>query len=294
MPRISVLMPVYNPEKAWLKEAVESILSQSFSDFELLILDDGSTVSIKDVLKPYGGGKMRYIKLPHQGIAKTLNEGLNQAKGEYIARMDADDISLPDRFKLQVDFLDNNPNCSIVGGFVQTFGATTEIWQYPKQLKYLDLLKGCLMAHPTVMFRRADFERYHLRYNPNIVAEDYELWSRAIKVLNFNNIQRVLLKYRIHQTNLSLNPKIKEADEIIRQDMLNFLTNNENIKSQIKKSLHIGKDLPSNKLAEKIFSIKNSKNKENKIICILGVKIKFKRKHKKNEIDNSPPPCILH
>ncbi len=229
-----------------------------------------------NILRAGGGGKIKYIKLPHRGLSSTLNSGFNFAKGEYIARMDADDISLPDRFKLQVEFLENNPTCSVVGGFVETFGDKEEVWKYPKQLKYLELIKGCFMAHPTIMLRRDDFNKYNLRYKTNILCEDYELWSRAIRFLNFCNIQEVLLKYRIHGDNLSLNPEIKNSDFIVRDNMLNFLTDDVELKEAIMEKLH---PVKKKTFLEQIFSIRNvlEGNEKYKELCIAGLNFKIKK-----------------
>lgn len=295
MPRISVVMPVYNPNKDWLKQAIESILAQTYTDFEFLILDDGSTINYDDLVQKYqknsrGGGKIVFIKLPHQGIAKTLNTGFDRARGEFIARMDADDIALPDRFKLQTEFLDKHPECALVGSFVQVLGEKT-IYKYPSELTYLDLLRGCLIAHPAVMLRREEFNRYALRYNPHYKAEDYELWSRAIKVLKLCNIQKVLLKYRVHAKSLSKNPLIISSSEKIRKNMLWFLTHNQMQMDEILKLIQKSKYT----WLEKLCSFKNntSEGKKHKVICFLGIRIKLKKKVKKpcsHGASSLPPP----
>ncbi len=288
MTKISVVLPVYNPEKQWLKEAIESILNQTYKDFELLILDDGSKDNIEEIINEYNtqkeyGDKIKFIKLPHKGIAQTLNRGFDEARGEYIARMDADDISHPDRFKIQVEFLDNNPEYSIVGCSIELFGDKKEVWYYPQTPKYFDFIKGCFIAHPSVMLRKKDFEKYNLRYKTDVVCEDYELWSRAIRHLKFYNLQQILLKYRTHKNSLSSNPLARKCDMLIRQDMIDFLTNNEVQKKKIKEMI-----FPSSKYSklETIFSIKNAKKegKKVKVLCLFGHKYTFWKKRKKIKI----------
>src|SRR5574344_639787 len=111
MPKISVVMPVYNTDETFLRESIESILNQSFKDFEFIIINDGSTNNAEDVILSYKDERIRYYKNDiNLKLIKTLNRGLLLAEGEYIARMDSDDISLPTRFQTQVEFLGKNPN----------------------------------------------------------------------------------------------------------------------------------------------------------------------------------------
>ncbi len=282
IPKISVIMPCYNPDKKWLREAVESILNQTYKDFEFIILDDGSTNNIEEVINEYKhsemGSKIKYIKLPHRGISETLNTGFDEAQGEYIARMDADDISLPDRFKIQVEFLDNNLEYSVVGSSIEIFGTGNYIWNYPQTPKYFDFLKGCFIAHPVVMLRKKDFDKYNLRYKSDIACEDYELWSRAIRYVKFYNLPISLLKYRLHGDNISLKPEIYAATKAVQDSMLNFLTDKDEIKNEIKEMIKDPDKMfwHKYKFSEKIFSLKKFHSSNNKvyiILYILGIKI---------------------
>ena len=120
MVKISVIMPVYNTEKEYLTEAIESILNQTFQDFEFLIIDDGSTEPhVKETILSYNDNRIKYFYKENSGVADTLNFGLSKANGQYIARMDADDISLPERFEKQVSFLDCNPDIYCQGLFLR-------------------------------------------------------------------------------------------------------------------------------------------------------------------------------
>ena len=204
-------MPVYNTQVKHLKAAIDSILNQSFMDFEFLIIDDGSTnPDVSETIKKYKDERIKYFFIKNGGIARALNYGLKQAKGEYIARMDSDDISLPDRFAKQVKFLDENQDISVLGAWFDFF-PESHIIQHPLYPDIYDFIQACCIGHPTVMWRRQDFKKHKLKYNPDYRCEDYELWSRAVRVLKFANLPEVLLKYRWEGQNIS----VKKEAEII-------------------------------------------------------------------------------
>lgn len=280
MPKISVIMSVYNTNAIWLRESIESILNQTFKDFEFIIINDGSTnEDVEEAILSYQDSRIKYIKQQNQGLAKSLNNGLEIATGEYIARMDSDDISLPSRFEKQVDYLDNHSEVSILGTWFEIF-PETQIIKHPEHPKYFDFLHHCCVAHPSVMFRRADFEKYNLKYNPEYKCEDYELWSRAIRYFEFANIQEVLLKYRWHENNLSKPTQdFIEHDLKVKKNMLSFLTNDLSKQEKIKEIIFNieKKEEPKLSFVQQIFSVRNSQDKKRKIICILGLKIKIKR-----------------
>lgn len=236
MPKVSVLMPVYNTKEEYLREAIESILNQTFTDFEFIILNDGSTdENVETVIKGYEDKRIKYFYKKNSGIADTLNLGLDKAKGLYVARMDSDDISLPNRFEKQVEFLDNNKDISLVGTWFNIF-PKNEIIRHPVIVTFLSILQGCVIGHPTVMFRLADFNKYSLRYNALYRCEDYELWSRAICFLKMANVPEVLLNYRWDGQNISVkkSEEIKQDVQKVQQDMLEFLTLDDQVQTQIK------------------------------------------------------------
>ncbi len=195
MPKISVVMPVYNTKEEYLRESIESILNQTYSDFEFIIINDGSTNNTEDVILSYKDKRIKYFKQKNSGVAKTLNYGFDLAQGEYIARMDSDDISLPDRFEKQINFLENNKSISVLGAWHEEF-PQKNINKVPSEVKLMDLVRDNLVSHPTIMLRKNDFDKYKLRYNPAFTCEDYELWTRVVRCLKFCNLQEVLLKYR--------------------------------------------------------------------------------------------------
>ena len=210
MPKISVVMPVYNGEK-YLKEAIDSILNQTFSDFELIIINDCSTDGTESIIMSYKDNRIVYIKNEKNlGVAESLNKGLDIAKGEYIARMDADDISLPKRFERQVKFMDRHNDIALCGSTVKIFGAvggekkTNTI--YKKNEIKVRMLFGPYIPHPTVMMRRNIIENEHYRYdNKYDKVEDFELWTRILLKNDACNIKAVLLKYRTHSGQVTQN-----------------------------------------------------------------------------------------
>lgn len=278
-PKISVIMPVYNTKEEYLRPAIESILQQTFKNFEFLILNDGSSdETVEKVIKSYNDERIKYFYKKNTGIADTLNFGLAQAQGELIARMDSDDISLPERFAKQVEFLDAHPEISVLSGNYKIF-PDTKVVVLPQRPKYLDFLEGCKMCHPAVMFRKVDFERYNLKYNPEYKCEDYELWSRAIRYFKFANLNEVILHYRWHDTNLSKPTEIFKTSVLrVQENMLDFLTDDEKLRQKLLRATVYRPKKMKLSLKEKIFSFMDSENGRHNILTILGVHIKIKKR----------------
>ena len=205
-PRVTVLMSVYNGA-AFLNEAVESILSQTFSDFEFLIIDDGSIDSSVEIIRSYHDPRIRLVKnTANIGMAASLNRGLALANGEYVARMDQDDISLPQRLACQVDFLDSRQEVGAIGSAIEVFGDKNEVIRFPTDPDRIkcELFFMNVIAHPTVMMRRIMFISHGLQYNPVFEkTEDYELWNRSISYFPLTNIEKTLLRYRRHHEQVS-------------------------------------------------------------------------------------------
>jgi glycosyltransferase involved in cell wall biosynthesis len=226
--RVSVLMPAYNAEK-YITEAIDSILAQTFSDFEFIIINDGSTDKTPEIVRSYKDSRIVFVdNTKNQGLIAVLNQGLDICRGEYVARMDSDDISMPERFTKQVAYLDAHPDVGICGTLYTNFGAVKE--STATQLispRALDFVRGCRFCHASVMLRKAMFDQYGLRYNPDYIAcEDYELWTRAIRYMKAHNIQESLLRYRISDISISSTKKQLMTDNShrVRQNMLDFLT----------------------------------------------------------------------
>nr|WP_232470359.1 glycosyltransferase [Methylococcus sp. BF19-07] len=206
-PRITVLLPVYNGE-IYLREALESILIQTYADFSLLAIDDGSTDSSLEILRSIKDPRISVKVNPtNKGLIRTLNEGLDLIQSEYIARMDADDIATPYRLEEQLAFMDAHPDVGLCGGYYERFTDTESIVVRPptthEDISYA-LIFDNVMAHNTVMFRRSVLEHYRLRYDPAFAhAEDYELWVRFARYSRLANLPRVLVRYRFHPANTS-------------------------------------------------------------------------------------------
>ncbi|BBF22586.1 glycosyltransferase [Sutterella megalosphaeroides] len=204
--KLSVLLPVYNTRADWLSVAIESVLSQTYRDFELLLLNDGSTNP--DTLATLAAfekadDRVRLIHNPeNMGLAKTLNRGLTLARYDWIARMDSDDISEPQRFEKQVEFFKTHPDITVLGTGMNMFGELEAAGQNPEHHDEIAtmMLNRCAIAHPTVMFRKNPILAsggYPIDY-PN--AEDYALWTKLIfhhPEVRFANLPALLLRYRL-------------------------------------------------------------------------------------------------
>jgi len=204
-PFISVIMPVYNAG-LYLKTAIESILNQTFSDFEFFIIDDASTDNSVEIIQSFSDKRIKLIVKPvNSGITKSLNHGLQLAKGKYIARMDADDISYPQRFERQIFFLENNPNIILCGTWFKII-PINEVIKHPQDndgIKQL-MLDQNAVAHPSVMLRSEFLVENKLQYDSLMEpAEDYDLWVRIISIGEIANVPEVLLDYRIHSSQIS-------------------------------------------------------------------------------------------
>lgn len=200
--KVTVLMPVYNGEP-YLSKAIESVLNQTFTDFEFLIINDGSTDNSVEIIESYGDSRICLIhNKTNAGLVFTLNKGLDLAQGEYIARMDSDDISLPERLERQAELMDRNPAVGISSAWIKLFGAGySEIWRYPADDASIKarLIFESVIMHPAVIIRKEVLAKHGLYYSSDVsYAQDYDLWVRCAKYTRFANIDEVLLKYRMH------------------------------------------------------------------------------------------------
>jgi glycosyltransferase involved in cell wall biosynthesis len=208
-------MPVYN-SALYLRESIESILSQTFIDFEFLIINDGSTDDSKEILLSFQDTRIKYLENDkNEGLVFSLNRGLKEAKGRYIARMDADDISLSDRFNLQFLFLENNKDVDVVGGAFECFGEIEKTVIHPSTNAEIKerLFDYCCVGHPTVMFRRkvVDDQKDGIIYRKELFpCEDYYLWIELIRTYRFHNLKDTVLKYRTHSSQVSSERKVMQ------------------------------------------------------------------------------------
>jgi len=209
---ISVIMSVFNEPEVWLRESIESILNQTFNNFEFIIINDNpDSDSNKLIINEYKEKDNRIEIINNEeniGLTKSLNKGIEFANGEYIVRMDADDIALPTRIEEQVKYMVKNPEVIVCGTDISYFG--NENVRKVKWIKYTDrALKNRLFidscfAHPTVMIRKDVFENYNILYNEDFIsAQDYKLWVDLANKGKFYTIPKVLLKYRISKNQIS-------------------------------------------------------------------------------------------
>jgi glycosyltransferase involved in cell wall biosynthesis len=213
MPLITILMPVFNAGD-YLKPSIESVFKQTHRDFEFVVVDDASSdINTRHCMQQASADKrFKLVTLQnHMGIAGALNRGLQLATGEYIARMDADDICHPQRLEKQLRFMNDHPDVGICGTAVKCFGGgvpglTIVHPQDPEEIK-CRLLLSCPISHPTVMFRHESLRRHQLRYNEEFVtAQDYDLWVRCARHFPMANLREPLLFYRVHDGQNQQNP----------------------------------------------------------------------------------------
>lgn len=217
-PLVTVFLALYNAEK-YISEALESILEQTYSNLEIIIVNDASTDNSLEIIKQYDDKRIRIINNEeNKGIPYTRNVGLKEARGKYIAIMDSDDISKLDRIKKQVEFMEMNNEISAVGTYYETFGGrlnrkVTNKYSTPEKIK-IKLLFSNPLANPSSMIRKSVLDNYNLKYNETFfVAQDYDLWLQISKIGKLCIMPEFLLKYRIGHSNISRNSKAKKGEE---------------------------------------------------------------------------------
>jgi glycosyltransferase involved in cell wall biosynthesis len=236
MKKLAVLLPAYNAAP-YLIESIDSILNQTFTDFELYVYDDCSTDNTEEIVSEYIDTRVFYIKNNvNLGISKTLNKGLQELlpQYEYIARMDADDWAYPDRFQKQINYLDKNQEvilCGTQGYWLKDINQNpTSGWKYPVNYEYIKyyLLFAASFGHSSVIFRSDNFQKQNFRYNETITTcEDWDLWIRVVKTGKMANLPNFLMKYRILENSNHRSPeKIKkhlvECSKIISNYWMNL------------------------------------------------------------------------
>lgn len=227
-PLVSVLLPVYNGE-AYLAESIQSILDQTFANFELLILNDGSKDRSLEIIQGFKDSRIKVINNPQNlGLIATLNKGLVEARGQFVARMDADDKAFPERFKIQYEYLSGHPEVAVVGTWAQVIdkdGKFIKLHRNPLDhyaIMY-ELMFGNTITHPSIMMRK-DVVISVGGYDKNWQhAEDYDLYSRLVHRHKLANIGQPLLYYRQHGTSVT---GTDSSQEIIRENTYKIMKRN--------------------------------------------------------------------
>lgn len=208
---ISVIMGVHNEKEEYLLLAVDSILKQTYNELEFIIIDDQSDEHCEGLLKEIASKDSRirlYRNETNLGLTKSLNRALSYAEGEYIARMDADDFSIPERFEKQVAYLRTHSDIDILGGGVVSFGDSCEFFSpafgYTNEQAQCDLFFQSTLCHPSVMMRRSFLDKHHLSYDENVKkGQDYDMWERCSVHGKLAVMEDVVLYYRVHAAQIT-------------------------------------------------------------------------------------------
>ena len=231
MTKISVLLPVYNAED-FLARTLDSLIHQTYTDFEILAVNDGSTDGSLKILKEYADRDKRIVIIDQKnmGLVNTLNKAAGLAKGEFLARMDSDDLSLPRRFELQIEAFEKNPDAVLVAGGFDVMDEDDDILYHDPVPTEKEELKRALfvrnpIAHGSVMFRKSAFEKaggYSSECGP---TEDYELWSRLVELGDFIAVAPTIFRWRINPGGITQN-KAKIMGEHMKMNIDRFTKRN--------------------------------------------------------------------
>ena len=227
MARVTVLMPTFNVEK-YVREAIESVLRQTYTDFELLVIDDCSTDGTLDVVRSISDPRIRIERNPSNlGLADNLNRGLSLITTELVARMDGDDIAEPFWLEREVEVLDNHPEIGICSGGFERFGTQQSLVRFPERHEdaLANMLFECTVIVPT--YRMSLYRDHGLRYSSEAFpAEDYRFWAECLRVTKLYNIQETLFHYRMHPTQICTEKRVVQQEKVaqVRRYMLEWLS----------------------------------------------------------------------
>ena len=244
-PLVSVIMPNYNTPEEFLRAAIDSILNQTYKNIELIIVDDASTQNDVEIIRSYRDERIvLLVNESNRHVSYTLNRALAHVKGEYVARMDSDDISLPDRISRQVRFLEHHPDIDVLCAQARMIGERKGV--YAAGLQNWEIMKthvffNCPVIHPSVMFRASFLKQNDMQYSIQEAyqaAEDYELWSRCIFAGKMSEYPKVLLKYRVHKKQVSSAAAGRQSQGAlrVRKNMLRTL---DIVPSERESSVHL-------------------------------------------------------
>ena len=279
MAKVSVVMPVYNTPDEVLKEAVESILNQTYKDFELLVINNGSYSDIKTVIDKYSDSRIKYYEIKeNRGVAAARNLGIEKMSGEYYAVMDSDDIASPDRLEKQVQIFEAEPDVLLCASWFKRFPEEVVV-KAPLKPGLLDFLKRDFLGHSTVMIRIGNKKEF-LYQEEYEVCDDIELYSRLIMKGRFYVIPEALVNYRFEGKGISIKKsnKVSECAKKIKNQQMEFLTSDKKLQKKII-NLLVSDTKIEKSFMERIFSIKNIAvfNYMYKIVTVLNIEFKFRK-----------------
>ena len=225
MPLVSVVIPIYNTE-SFLRETIDSVLCQTLNDFELILLDDGSTDHSVDIIHSYHDSRILFIPCPHDFIG-TLNRGYGEAKGTYIAQMDSDDLMMPKRLQIQYDFMEANPHIAACGGWMHSFGKRAYPIRKPETHEQivLDMLLHGQILNPTGFVRTEFLRKHQIKHEREYsFFSDNKFWSEIAKRGKLANIPQILNLYRtwVEQLTVKHLPELQNIKSKIRMEMIEY------------------------------------------------------------------------
>jgi len=207
-PLITVIIPVFNAEQ-YIKSALDSICNQTYSNLEIIVIDDGSSDQSKTIVEKYQDNRIRFLSRENRGLIFTLNEAITISTGAYIARMDADDISAEGRLEKQLQFLKENNDFGVVFTGIEYINETgsvirAKVSKTTRSIEPVELLFGCPVCHPTAMFDMTKLTKNDILYDYNYhLAEDFELWSRLVSRTQIGLLNDVCFSYRVHSNSIT-------------------------------------------------------------------------------------------
>ncbi|MBN24195.1 MAG: glycosyl transferase [Alteromonadaceae bacterium] len=226
-PLISVVIPVYNAERYILK-ALRSVCEQSYQNLQIIVLDDGSTDRSKELIESVEDERIYLVSRENRGLIATLNEGISLSSGDYIARMDADDICLANRFAKQLEYLQKQTNVGVVFTGIEYINASGDIIRKKisnetRKIESVELLFGCPVCHPTAMFNMNVLAKCDIKYDSDFnKTEDYELWTRLINITQIGILSEALFQYRIHSESITSKSSDEQRNTAVRAIMKNL------------------------------------------------------------------------
>ncbi len=228
MVKVTIILPVYNGER-YLRDAIDSVLSQSYRDFELWVVNDGSTDNSMAIVDSYSDPRVKRIDNPcNMGLVATLNRAFSMVNTPFIARMDDDDIWHPEKLELQMALMESRPDIGLCGTSIHKFGDYDRICVFPEESDALKvgLLFYCMMSHPSVVYRRQVLIKNNLSYRVDFFpAEDYKMWIDILKCSSIYNLQKPLVEYRQHQGQICQEKKVEQnkLERQLREEQLRLI-----------------------------------------------------------------------